>query len=445
MTRKRHKGKKGKQNRNPTWFISWVCLGVAIAFSIYPPQFKANPPTISASTELRGVWLTNVASGVLYTPWGINRALNQLSQLNFNTVYPVVWNRGNTFYPSSVAKRVTGRSQDRGLKILRLGNDVLAQIVNQGNRQRLRVIPWFEYGFMAPAGSNLAKRHPDWISLRRDGTKTLTPDILEANLLNPGKPNVQPSSRKIQQFIRKQLTRKVVWLNPLHPEVQQFILDLIVEVVEKYDVAGIQLDDHFGLPVELGYDPYTVRLYQQEHQGKSPPTNPKDSEWIRWRADKITDFMQRVFQAVKSVNPYCQVSLSPNPYNFAYRSYLQDWQTWVKRGLVNELVLQVYRDDLKTFAAELSQPAVQMARGQIPVGVGILSGLWGRPVDMKQIQQQVQVVRDRGFNGVSFFYWESLWSYMSPDSPKKRREAFRSLFPASATQPKILPKSPPTG
>jgi uncharacterized lipoprotein YddW (UPF0748 family) len=112
---------------------------------------------------------------------------------------------------------------------------------------------------------------------------------------------------------------------------------------------------------------------------------------------------------------------------------------------VNELVLQVYRDDLKTFAAELSQPAVQMARGQIPVGVGILSGLWGRPVDMKQIQGQVQAVRDRGFNGVSFFYWESLWSYMSPESPKKRREAFRSLFPASATQPKVLPKSPPTG
>lgn len=68
--------------------------------------------------------------------------------------------------------------------------------------------------------------------------------------------------------------------------VQKFILDLIIEVVIQYDVAGIQLDYHFGLPVELGYDSFTVRLYQQEHQGKSSPNDPLDSEWMRWRADR---------------------------------------------------------------------------------------------------------------------------------------------------------------
>jgi len=31
------------------------------------------------------------------------------------------------------------------------------------------VIPWFEFGFMAPADSDLAKRHPDWLTSRRDG------------------------------------------------------------------------------------------------------------------------------------------------------------------------------------------------------------------------------------------------------------------------------------
>jgi uncharacterized lipoprotein YddW (UPF0748 family) len=214
--------------------------------------------------------------------------------------------------------------------------------------------------------------------------------------------------------------------------VQQFIVDLIVEVVTQYDVAGIQLDDHFGLPVELGYDPFTVRLYQQEHHGKSPPNDPLDSEWMRWRADKITDFMQRIFQAVKAVKPNAIVSLSPNSQNFAYRAYLQDWQTWVERGFVEELVLQVYRDDMSSFSAELSQPALQMARRQIPVGVGILSGLWSRPVSIEQIQQQVQAVRDRGFDGVSFFYWESLWGYIAPESPRKRRAAFQKLFSSPA-------------
>jgi uncharacterized lipoprotein YddW (UPF0748 family) len=112
--------------------------------------------------------------------------------------------------------------------------------------------------------------------------------------------------------------------------------------------------------------------------------------------------------------------------------YLQDWPTWVQRGLVEELVLQVYRNDLNRFSAELLQPAIQMARRQIPVGVGISSGSWRRPVAIAQIQQQVQAVRDRGFDGVSFFYWESLWGYLAPESPRQRRAAFQSLFPSPA-------------
>ncbi|WP_347277127.1 family 10 glycosylhydrolase, partial [Coleofasciculus sp. FACHB-712] len=95
-----------------------------MAFSIYSPQFRTNSPPSVASTELRGVWLTNVASSVLFMPWGVNRAMHQLSQLHFNTVYPVVWNRGHTFYPSTVARRKTGRPQDQGLELLGLGRDV---------------------------------------------------------------------------------------------------------------------------------------------------------------------------------------------------------------------------------------------------------------------------------------------------------------------------------
>lgn len=389
------------------------------------PQVVASPPTTPASTEVRGVWLTNVGSSVLFLPWGVNRALRQLSQLNFNTVYPVVWNRGHTFYPSAIAKRVTGYAQDQLLSRLRLGQDVLAELVTQGKRQHLRIVPWFEYGFMAPADSGLATRHPTWITARRGRTKTLKEIPDEQDLLNA---QVPPFSQMVRQFIHQRVARNQVWLNPLHPEVQQFILNLIVEVVSKYDVAGIQLDDHFGLPVELGYDPFTVRLYQQSHQGKSPPNDPLNAEWMRWRADKITDFMQRLFKAVKAVKPDAIVSLSPNSQSFAYRYYLQDWQTWVQRGWVEELVLQVYRDDLSSFLAQLSQPAVQSARRRIPVSVGILSGLWRHPVTISQIQRQVKEVRDRGFAGVSFFYWESLWGYITPESPQKRRAAFRTLF-----------------
>lgn len=404
-----------------TWFIYFLCLAMVLLILRTPRPVIVNTPTPSASTELRGVWLTNVASPVLFIPWRVNHALHQLSQMNFNTVYPVVWNRGHTFYPSAVAKRVIGRPQDRMLELLRFGQDVLAEIVKQGNKQGLKVIPWFEYGFMTPPNSALARRHPDWITVRQDSTKTLK-EVLDEQLL----------IQNVPKFIRNGLVSKQVWLNPLHPQVQKFIRNLIVEVVTKYDVAGIQLDDHFGLPVELGYDAFTVRLYRQEHQGQSPPNDPLNEEWMRWRANKISDFMQQIFKAVKAVKPNAIVSLSPNSQDFSYRAYLQDWQYWVQRGWVEELVVQIYRDDLKSFVTQLSQPALEVARRHIPVGVGILTGTWGRPVDIAQISEQVKAIRDRGFDGVSFFYWESLWGYLAPESPRQRRKVFQALFPASA-------------
>ena len=47
---------------------------------------------------------------------------------------------------------------------------------------------------------------------------------------------------------------------------------------------------------------------------------------------------------------------------------------------------------------------------------------------IEQIKEQVETVRKQGFDGVSFFYWESLWGYLTPESPYKRRRIFDELF-----------------
>jgi uncharacterized lipoprotein YddW (UPF0748 family) len=122
------------------------------------------------------------------------------------------------------------------------------------------------------------------------------------------------------------------------------------------------------------------------------------------------------------------VSLSPNPQAFAYQAYLQDWQTWVERGWIEELVLQVYRNDLDSFQAVLNQPSVHTAQQRIPVAIGVLTGSWRRPIAFSQIQKQVETVRHAGLDGVSFFYWETLWSYLTPESPRERRASFEALF-----------------
>ncbi|MEL7329514.1 MAG: family 10 glycosylhydrolase, partial [Cyanobacteria bacterium J06559_1] len=232
---------------------------LVVAFT--PPEAIAPP-----ARELRGVWLTNIDSDVLFSRSALETALDQLSDLNFNTVYPTVWNWGYTLFPSQVAERVTGHKQglypdlsetgrQNALEAAQGDRDMLLEIIELGHERNLKVIPWFEFGFMAPADSALAERHPDWLTQKVDGTLT-TPEG----------------------------SHERVWLNPFHPEVQSFILELVGEISRNYDIDGFQVDDHMGLPFAYGYDPYTVNLYKQEHNGESPPIDAKDAEWTRWRA-----------------------------------------------------------------------------------------------------------------------------------------------------------------
>jgi len=392
--------------------LSWVrrtgllvlALLVAVSVPFVQSPGRGAPPA-SPAVELRGTWLTNIDSEVFFSRQNLKTALQQLAQLNFNTVYPTVWNGGYTLYPSSVAQAAIGKALDPRLGIQ--GRDILTEVVSEGHQRGLSVMPWFEFGLMAPAQSELARRHPDWLTQRRDGSRVW----LEGK-------------------------EERVWLNPFHPQVQRLIVDLVAEVVSRYDVDGIQLDDHFGLPVEFGYDPLTVKLYQQQHRGQRPPANFRDPAWMRWRSHQVSALMVQVFEAVKARKPDCLVSLSPNPQEFSYETFLQDWSAWERRGLVEELVLQVYRDHLKTVRAELQRPEVQTARQNIPVGVGLLVGFKHRPVPIERIQEQVQAVRAAGFAGVSFFFYETLWNQAS-ESPQQRQAGLQTLFPQPVPRPHL--------
>ena len=227
-----------------------------------------------------------------------------------------------------------------------------------------------------------------------------------------------------------------VWLNPFHPEVQQFILDLVLEIVTNYEIDGIQFDDHMGLPVEYGYDPYTIALYREEHGGSDPPQDYNDPEWVAWRADKITQFMRRLFFAVKEIKNEAVISVSPNPQDFAYSRYLQDWERWERMGLIEELVVQLYRRDLESFASQLDEPELVAARDHIPTGIAILAGLRDRPADTQLMEQQVEAVRAEEFDGVSFFFYESLWQW-AEESPEEREAAIGAWFEEDAIAPTV--------
>jgi uncharacterized lipoprotein YddW (UPF0748 family) len=146
------------------------------------------------------------------------------------------------------------------------------------------------------------------------------------------------------------------WMNGFHPDVQDFMLSLILEVVRNYDIDGIQGDDRLpAMPSESGYDDYTINMYKAGHNGEAPPANNKDSVWVQWRADLLNDYMRRIYETVKIVKDSIIISMAPSIYPWSKEEYLQDWIWWVNNGYVDLICPQLYRYDLEKYKALLDE------------------------------------------------------------------------------------------
>jgi uncharacterized lipoprotein YddW (UPF0748 family) len=341
---------------------------------------------------LKAVWLTNVDSQVMNSRSNLAAGLTLLADLGFNTIYPAVWQRGYTLYPSQVAQELTGATVLPNSPFV--GRDLLAEIIELAQPLNIQVIPWFEYGLMVPPQSTIAIQYPDL--LMRD---------------------IRGNTQRIQGASRRQDPQ--VWLNPCDDRVRKFIVDLITDVVDRYPVAGIQLDDHFSFPVELGYELFTQQLFRQQNQ----------ANWNQWRAAQLTILLNQIVNAVKAIRRNCIISISPNPLKFSQQHYLVDWQQWSDLGLIDELVLQVYRDRVDVFTRELVKPEVQLIKSKIPTLVGILTGLKSKPIPTDLIQSQVSTVINHQFGGFSCFFYETLLNeQLSPTLVSRDRDRLSNIF-----------------
>jgi uncharacterized lipoprotein YddW (UPF0748 family) len=349
------------------------------------------------------VWLTNSPSPLYYDSARIESAVQQLHEAGFTTLYPNVWSRGTTFHRSSFAP------MEPALQKANPDLDPICEFTRTAHRRGMQVIPWFEYGLMEPADAQVVRDHPDWVLKRLDGSSHYA--MHGANLKTSPLRDLR------------------VWLNPAHPGVRARFIGLITEIVQRCGVDGIQLDDHFAWPVDLGYDDTTRRLYR-EQTGRNPPENHTDRFWMRWRRQQLTALLRELREAIGKVSGPRRtvISLSPGPFRFAYNKWLQDWEIWSVGGLVDDLIVQNYAYSVKGFARDLDQPALVQAKGWgMPVEIGILAGFGGRTTDMPTLSQKVRLAAARG-HGVIYFYWEGLWGeHAGKEGGAARRRAFGEL------------------
>ena len=327
--------------------------------------------------ETRGIWLTTTDSKVLRSKQRIAEAMDLLAETGFNVVFPVVWNKAVTLYPSQTMQKTFGVEIDP----MSLGRDPLEEVVVEARRVGLKVIPWFEYGFASSYNLNggvLLQKKPEWAAREGNG------NLLKKNGFE--------------------------WLNALDSQVQEFFLKLVLEVVKNYDVDGVQGDDRFpALPCEGGYDVGTLTRYRQEFN-RNPPQNPKDRQWLQWRADILTEFLANLYREVKAVNPNLLVAIAPNIHDWAFREYLQDSPTWLKRGIVDMIQPQIYRRDFRSYQAIADKLANQhFTDVTLPkLAPGILMKLGSYCISSEYLVQAIEYNRQLGIQGEVFFFYEGL-------------------------------------
>ena len=350
------------------------------------PRAAPAPAVPEAKPEIRGTWLTTTANDAIATPERTAATMRRLREIGLNTVYVEVWKNGYTQFPSQVLERTIGVAQ-RPVRALQdpadkpsatPARDLLQETLVEAHRNGLNYVAWFEYGFMAAHGSTqntLRRLKPEWLSRDIAGNE------------------VAPNG--------------FVWLNPLHPEARRFVLDLMLEAIEKYDLDGVQLDDRIVWPyVTMGYDDFTRAAYAAEHAGRQPPSDARDPAWMRWRADKLNALARDFVAELHKARPGLLVSMSPAPYPWSYEHYLLEWPQWARwptgQGW-DEFIPQAYRMTYAAFEVTWQEQISELSKAgayrpqELVAGIRIVGD--GPDSSWPQLRDSMLLARREGNGG----------------------------------------------
>jgi uncharacterized lipoprotein YddW (UPF0748 family) len=345
-------------------------------------------PFTHAQSYLKGVWLTNVGSKALYSKTGIVDAVKTCKASGITDIYCVTWNRGMTMYRSNIMKERFGFAIDS----LYGDRDPLRELIDEAHKKNIRVHAWFEFGFSASyrdTGNHILKKYPHWGAIGKDGK------IVSKN--------------------------GFVWMNGFLPEVQQFMKSLLLEVLENYEIDGVQGDDRLpALPGESGYDAYTLGEFKKETGLDASQRGRMDSTWLHWRAGRMNLFMKELYTDIRKQFPKAIISMAPSVYPWSVQEYLQDWPAWLKNGWVDYVIVQVYRKDMDAYKRTLDATLKYAGDKKDKVYSGILTSLGdGYTVDENFLAAMMRYNREAGLKGESYFYFDGL--KRSPKFYKKWR------------------------
>jgi Uncharacterized protein conserved in bacteria len=369
------------------------------------PPVQLSPLAVS-SHALRAVWIATVAN----IDWPVHTGLSPAEQqqsfrrqldaaqaLHFNAVIVQVRPVADALYPSQYApwsQYLTGvQGRDPGY-------DPLAFMVKEAHRRHIALHAWFNPyrvslhdDLTALAATNSARQHPEWV--------------------------VHYGGR--------------LYFDPGIPQVRTLVTQSILEVVQRYPIDGVQLDDYF-YPYPVNGQSFPDAVTYQRYGAADFPV------LADWRRDNVNRLIQGLYQTIKRLRPGVQFGISPfgvwrnqadDPGGSATHASVTDYdvlyadtRTWIRRHWIDYIAPQLYWS--RGYAAAdydvlLPWWVKEVAGSRVRLYIGLSAyniATWSDPQELRQ--QLLLNQRYPAVSGSIFFslkdvlrnapYFRTLWS-----------------------------------
>lgn len=290
--------------------------------------------------ELRGVWIATVwgldwpmekydadVQKKLYTDY-----LDLLVGYNMNAVFFQIRGMADAFYESEYepwSKYITGSAG------VRPDYDVLGFLVEEAHKRGIQFHAWLNpYRIATRANKNAAFPKLD---------------------------------AKIPMELVKDYEKIRVY-NPALLEVQERIANIVREIITKYDVDGIHMDDYFYPSLEASETMNDGAEFQK--YGKDKFKNVED-----FRRNNVNTVVRNIQKTIIETRPEVIFSISPAAdMERNYNTLFADVNTWAKEGWVDVVIPQLYfatGNEVTSFNLRLDLWSQYTYENHLLIGYGI--------------------------------------------------------------------------
>lgn len=410
-------------------------ISFALAILLSAKLFAANeiyrainfsPPEVRR--EFRGAWITCVASNADWPSQpGLNVAqqkaelislLDRAQQLHLNAIIFQVRPASDAMYASSIEPWSEDLTGAQG-KAPQPFYDPLAFAIQEAHKRGLELHAWFN-PFRAwhplskslPAPNHVSKTHPEWI--RRYGGQ--------------------------------------MWLDPGDPAARAYVLRVVMDVVKRYDVDGVQFDDYFYPYPEPTAEGKTQNFPDSMTWQKFGNGMSRDD----WRRANINEFIQSVYENIKATKPWVKFGISPFgiwrpqfPPQIkgldAYGAIYADARLWLANGWVDYLAPQLYwavDAPQQSFPVLLNWWTQQNAKGR-DVFAAMSAANVPDKFSANEIARQIQIVRAQpGVSGEIYFHLNNILNDGALREIVRHANVQPALTPAISYEHSTLPDKP---